>query len=293
MPITTLYFSIDPQSTGAAVGDTAYYIDDSNLPTSGGFDTNSSADNIVNMGTITGFGFQNSAAVPATKATYTMYFTSETYEDPGPIGVMFIANSNVPYSNSSDFPGAVTTVFGLFYSGDSTYTQNQVINPGIITSSTSTDAKLTGVATSSTAAGRAADFKSAIEFSTGGAMTCALATTSVANDTLVITQNVAGESGNTAVAGFVNSMDAITSSFLNSFTGGADATTSFDAYTMTIETNNLYDLPTTNDYIFFSKDNSVNLSSLIGYYAEPKFINNSTEYAEIFSVGLGITESSK
>jgi len=251
MPITTLYFSTDPQLSGVEIGDTAYYISNSNFASSGGFNTNSQVDDIVAMGTVTGFGFQNAQDLPATKATYTMYFTSETYEDPGPLAVMFIANSDVPYSNSSDFPGTPTPTFGLFYSGNSTYTQNQVISPGIITSSTSTDAKLTGVATSSTAAGRAANFKSAIEFSTGGAMTCALSTTSVANDTLVITQNVAGESGNTSVASFIGSMDAITSSFLSSFTGGADATTTFDAYTMTVETSNNYNLPVQNDYVFF------------------------------------------
>ena len=59
MPITTLLFSIDPQSTGAAIGDAAYYIESGNLVATGGFDTSSSVNNIVNMGTITGFGFQN------------------------------------------------------------------------------------------------------------------------------------------------------------------------------------------------------------------------------------------
>jgi hypothetical protein len=50
---------------------------------------------------------------------------------------------------------------------------------------------------------------------------------------------------------------------------------------------------TTNDFILFSKDNSVNLSSIIGYYAEVKFVNNSTEPAELFSMGLDTIESSK
>jgi len=51
--------------------------------------------------------------------------------------------------------------------------------------------------------------------------------------------------------------------------------------------------PSTNDYISFAKDKQVNSSSLVGYYAEAKFINNSTEKAELFSVGSEVSESSK
>ena len=284
MAITTLFFSIDPQSTGAAIGDTAYYIDDGNLVATGGFDTSSSINNIINMGTITGFGFQNSSTVAAIKSTHIIVFTSETFNS-GDINFEYVVNSGVPYSNAQTSPN-----FFLYYNADPGYTQNQVISPGVL--STGTPKKI-GVAPSGTAAGRAANFKSAIEFASQGALTCALSTTSAANDTLTVTQNIAGESGNLPVNDFVGNMDSITSSFPTAFTSGADATTSFDAYTMTVETDNLYDLPTTNDYIFFSRDNSVNLSSLIGYYAEPKFVNDSTNYAELFSVGLGVTESSK
>ena len=35
------------------------------------------------------------------------------------------------------------------------------------------------------------------------------------------------------------------------------------------------------------------MSTLAGYYAEVEFVNDSTEYAEIFSVGSEIVESSK
>ena len=52
-------------------------------------------------------------------------------------------------------------------------------------------------------------------------------------------------------------------------------------------------LPTTNDFIFFSKDNRANMSSLLGYYAEVEIKNNSTIKAELFSVGSEIFESSK
>jgi hypothetical protein len=52
-------------------------------------------------------------------------------------------------------------------------------------------------------------------------------------------------------------------------------------------------LPISGDFIMFSKDNKANLSSLLGYYAEVQFINNSPDEAELFSVGSEIYGSSK
>ena len=46
-------------------------------------------------------------------------------------------------------------------------------------------------------------------------------------------------------------------------------------------------------FILFSKDNKANLSSILGYYADVKLVNNSTAEAEIFSTGMEIFESSK
>ena len=46
-------------------------------------------------------------------------------------------------------------------------------------------------------------------------------------------------------------------------------------------------------FIFFSKDNVVNMSSALGYYAEVKLKSNSTTEAELFSVGCDTFESSK
>ena len=43
----------------------------------------------------------------------------------------------------------------------------------------------------------------------------------------------------------------------------------------------------------FSKDPIVNNSSLLGYYAEVKLSNDSTEKAELFALGSEITQSSK
>jgi hypothetical protein len=51
--------------------------------------------------------------------------------------------------------------------------------------------------------------------------------------------------------------------------------------------------PDPDDFIMFAKDSRINLSGLVGYYAEAKFKNNSTEKAEMYSVGSEITPSSK
>ena len=52
-------------------------------------------------------------------------------------------------------------------------------------------------------------------------------------------------------------------------------------------------MPTNNSFIMFSKDNKVNLGSILGYYAEVRFVNTSKEKAELFSTGCGFSESSK
>lgn len=64
-------------------------------------------------------------------------------------------------------------------------------------------------------------------------------------------------------------------------------------YNIEVTVTNAIALPTTNDYIFFSKDNSVNLASLKGYFAEVKFINDSIEKSELFSIAMQVEESSK
>ena len=76
-----------------------------------------------------------------------------------------------------------------------------------------------------------------------------------------------------------------------------DNTTSLDDGTETttltcnIEANTT--LPTSSDFILFSKDNKVNLTSLLGYYGSVKLKNNSTTKAEMYSVACDIVESSK
>jgi len=46
-------------------------------------------------------------------------------------------------------------------------------------------------------------------------------------------------------------------------------------------------------FISFSKNNVVNNNDLTGYYTSVKFSNNSKVKAELFSVGSGVSESSK
>ena len=46
-------------------------------------------------------------------------------------------------------------------------------------------------------------------------------------------------------------------------------------------------------FIMFSKDSRANMSSLMGYYAEIEFINNSTTEAELYAVSSEIVISSQ
>jgi len=46
-------------------------------------------------------------------------------------------------------------------------------------------------------------------------------------------------------------------------------------------------------FLSFSKDNTVNESSLKGYYASTSFENHSNKYTELFSIGSEVVPSSK
>jgi hypothetical protein len=48
-----------------------------------------------------------------------------------------------------------------------------------------------------------------------------------------------------------------------------------------------------NNFILFRKDERVNLSSILGYYAETKFICDDLDKAELFSVSFDTFDSSK
>ena len=52
-------------------------------------------------------------------------------------------------------------------------------------------------------------------------------------------------------------------------------------------------IPSVKDFIMFNKECSINMSGLVGYFAEVKIKNNSREKAEIFCLSSEITQSSK
>jgi len=61
----------------------------------------------------------------------------------------------------------------------------------------------------------------------------------------------------------------------------------------TITIDNIVNTPTVGNYMLFSKNQLVNMSSLLGYYADATLKNDSTNKAELFSINSDITESSK
>ena len=78
----------------------------------------------------------------------------------------------------------------------------------------------------------------------------------------------------------------------------ADQGISINQYTLSVDDQAVASMgfnpyyPNPNDFIMFSKwDQSVGKVS--GYYAKAKFINDSTEKAELFSVGSEVTINSK
>mgnify|MGYP003151875215 CR=1 FL=1 len=60
-----------------------------------------------------------------------------------------------------------------------------------------------------------------------------------------------------------------------------------------IQVNNTGTDPSAGDFIMFAKESSVNVSGLVGYFAEVELRNNSKEKAEIYTVSSEITVSSK
>ena len=51
-------------------------------------------------------------------------------------------------------------------------------------------------------------------------------------------------------------------------------------------------LDTTTKFILFNKSNTANLNSVLGYYAEVKYICDDTEEAEMYQAGITMFESS-
>ncbi len=60
-----------------------------------------------------------------------------------------------------------------------------------------------------------------------------------------------------------------------------------------VNQDSLVAMPTNNDFVFFSKEASINSSHILGYYAEIKFENDSNKEIELFNIATDIFESSK
>jgi len=63
--------------------------------------------------------------------------------------------------------------------------------------------------------------------------------------------------------------------------------------TITCDIDDSTVVPTTSSYLFFAKDNEINLTSLVGYYGLAKFKNNSLSEAELYATACEVNESSK
>ena len=74
---------------------------------------------------------------------------------------------------------------------------------------------------------------------------------------------------------------------------GTCESVSANRLSMTVEHDANTVLPTSNNFILFSKDNYANASGLPGYYARVCFKNNSSAKAELFGINADMFESSK
>jgi hypothetical protein len=98
-------------------------------------------------------------------------------------------------------------------------------------------------------------------------------------------------SSNTIVQiGTIESITTDTNQYLDD---GVTANSTYNKKIVVVDCESDLTPPTTNDFIFFSKNNVINVSAVKGYYSLIEFKNNSTSATEMFSVGCDISESSK
>ena len=95
----------------------------------------------------------------------------------------------------------------------------------------------------------------------------------------------------TWTGGFTSNISGGTNNSI--FEIGAVASVNFTTNVIEITTDLADNVVTTSHFILFSKDNAVNMASVVGYYAEVKMRNTSTEKAELYQVSSEIFESSK
>ena len=90
--------------------------------------------------------------------------------------------------------------------------------------------------------------------------------------------------------GFTSNISGATSNDIVEI--GSVLTVNFSTNVITITTSLADNTVTTSHFILFSKDNTVNMTSVVGYYAEVKMVNTSTTEAELFQVSTSMFESS-
>ena len=66
-----------------------------------------------------------------------------------------------------------------------------------------------------------------------------------------------------------------------------------NSYVLDIDVDEKAQVPGVNDFVFFGKENKINISGVRGYYAEVEMKNDSSESAKLFSVGAEMIPSSK
>jgi len=69
--------------------------------------------------------------------------------------------------------------------------------------------------------------------------------------------------------------------------------TDISGNTITVEYTSGTALPSAGDFIMFAKDRTVNMSTLLGYFAKFRIKNNSTEKSEMYSISVDVVPSSK
>lgn len=66
-----------------------------------------------------------------------------------------------------------------------------------------------------------------------------------------------------------------------------------NSYSISVEPDPTAQTPDSNDYVFFGKENKINISGVRGFFAEVEMKNDSDKAARLFSVGSEISPSSK
>ena len=109
-----------------------------------------------------------------------------------------------------------------------------------------------------------------------------------------IVQNFSTQSGAWDIIYFIRTSNNVTTGSIYRLGKCTEIDTSgTSTYTITVEPDATAQTPNTNDFIFFGKDNQIGTAGVTGYYAAIEIKNDSIQYAEIFSVGSEITQSSK